>query len=346
MLFAAGLITLALCAGCGEVHARLTAGPPRPVTVAVDGPPSALFAPLYAAQADGEFRAGALGVTISSTSNPLAALVAGRAAVAIASEPQLLAARGAGDQLVAIGALLRDPLEGIVSLARRPVHSAAELRGHTVATDGTPLAAALLATALAASSVAPSKVRRIDAGAGLVGALRARRAIATVGGPWPLEAVELTQARLLPIVLAPGGVGVPAYDGEVVVVRVGEAHTGRDAAARVPAVADPRRARCRRTAGGDGGDARETQPGALADRGASAAGDARPAHRHGRRDQPVRLPDRRAMADLRRLDAHPRPAGEHLRRRLRDHERIPAGTGRADRDIVIACVAARPPHGA
>jgi putative hydroxymethylpyrimidine transport system substrate-binding protein len=226
MLFAAGLITLALCAGCGEVHARLTAGPPRPVTVAVDGPPSALFAPLYAAQADGEFRAGALGVTISSTSNPLAALVAGRAAVAIASEPQLLAARGAGDQLVAIGALLRDPLEGIVSLARRPVHSAAELRGHTVATDGTPLAAALLATALAASSVAPSKVRRIDAGAGLVGALRARRAIATVGGPWPLEAVELTQARLLPIVLAPGGVGVPAYDGEVVVVRVGEAHTG------------------------------------------------------------------------------------------------------------------------
>jgi putative hydroxymethylpyrimidine transport system substrate-binding protein len=252
MLFAAGLITLALCAGCGEVHARLTVGPPRPVAVAIEGPPSALYAPLYAAQADGEFRAGALAVTVTSTSNPLAALESSRVAVAIASEPQLLAARGAGDQLVAIGALLRGPLEGIVSLARRPVRSAAALSGHVVATDGTPLAGALLATALRASSVAPAKVRRIDAAAGLAGALRSRRAIATVGGPWPLEAVELAQARRSPVVLALGSAGVPAYDGEVVAVRVGEAHTGgvllraflqslirgaRDAAARPAATA-------------------------------------------------------------------------------------------------------------
>jgi putative hydroxymethylpyrimidine transport system substrate-binding protein len=252
MLFAAALITLALCAGCGEVHARLAAGPPRPVTVAVAGPPSALYAPLYAAQAGGEFRAGALAVTITSTPNPLAALESHRVAVAIASEPQLLSARGAGDQLVAIGALLREPLEGIVSLARRPVHSAAALTRHVVATDGTPLARALLATVLAASSVTPSKVKHLDAAAGLAGALRSRRAIATLGGPWPLEAVELAQARRSPVVLALGDAGVPAYDGEVVVVRVGEAHTrgtllraflqslirgARDAAARPAATA-------------------------------------------------------------------------------------------------------------
>ncbi|MGH2915040.1 MAG: hypothetical protein ACRDMX_08630, partial [Solirubrobacteraceae bacterium] len=56
LLAAASLIALAVCAGCGEVHARMTLGPARPMTVAIDGAPSALYAPLYAAQADGQFR--------------------------------------------------------------------------------------------------------------------------------------------------------------------------------------------------------------------------------------------------------------------------------------------------
>ena len=222
-LFAAGLLALALCAGCGEVHARGTVGPPRPLAVAVGGPPNALYAPLYAAEADGEFRAGALAVTISSSPSPLAALESHRVGVALASEPDLLAARGAGDQLVAIAALVSQPLDAIVSLARRPVRGAAQLAGHTVATDGTPLSDAALATALAGAGVPPARVRRIAVGANLARALRARRAIATIG-PWPLEKVELAAARRPSFVLALPHVGVPTYSGLVVVVRVGEAH--------------------------------------------------------------------------------------------------------------------------
>jgi ABC-type nitrate/sulfonate/bicarbonate transport system substrate-binding protein len=223
MLFAAGLIALALCAGCGEVHARPTVGAARPLTVAVGGPPSALYAPLYAAAADGDFRAGALAVTIAPTSDALAALESRRAEVALASEPDLLAARGAGSQLVAIAALISEPLEGVVSLARRPVTSASQLAGHTVATDGTPLSAAALATALAGAHVKPTTVRQIVAPAKLGGLLRSRRVIATIG-PWPLEKVELAAARRPAVVLALRSAGVPAYSGLVVVVRVDEAH--------------------------------------------------------------------------------------------------------------------------
>jgi putative hydroxymethylpyrimidine transport system substrate-binding protein len=228
MLFAAGLIALALCAGCGEVHARLTVGAARPVTVAVDGPPAgfspALYAPLYAAQADGEFRDGALSVKIVTASGgSLAALESNRATVAIATEPEVLAARSDGEQVVSIAALLDAPLEGIVSLARRTIASADRLAGHTVATDGTALSAADLATALAGAHVAATKVHELDAGANLGGALRSRRAIATIG-PWPLEKVELDLARHPAVVLALTRTGVPSYSGMVVVVRINEAH--------------------------------------------------------------------------------------------------------------------------
>ena len=59
MLLAASLIATALCAGCGEVHFPTKLGP----RAAAHGRarrrrPSALYAPLYAAQADGDFAAG------------------------------------------------------------------------------------------------------------------------------------------------------------------------------------------------------------------------------------------------------------------------------------------------
>ena len=51
-----------------------------------------------------------------------------------------------------------------------------------------------------------------------------RRAIATLGGPWPLEVAALEQAHHSPTVLQLPSAGVPTYSGLVVVVRVGEAH--------------------------------------------------------------------------------------------------------------------------
>jgi len=225
-LLAAGAAAAMLCAGCGELAARTSSGSPRPLTVAIDGKPNALYAALYEAQATGDFARGALAVKITTPpgADSLGALEQGAANIAVASEPQLLVARDRGAKLVAIGALVAQPLDAFVSLARRPVNDAATLAGHTVASAGTPLATAQLDTALAGAGVAPASVRRLAAGANLAGALAHGHAIATLGGPWPLELAALEQAHRAATVLELPAAGVPVYSGLVLVVRVGEAH--------------------------------------------------------------------------------------------------------------------------
>jgi putative hydroxymethylpyrimidine transport system substrate-binding protein len=224
-LLAASLICTALCAGCGEVHARIKLGPPRPLTVAIDGEPSALYAALYAAKAHGDFALGALAVTIERPpgSDPLSALESGSASVAIVSEPALLSAREAGAPLVAIGALVRQPLDGIVSLAGRPIVNARSLAGRTIAISPSRLAGAQLATLLAGAHLAPSRVHRLTVAGDLTPALISRRAVATLGGLWPIDAVTLELAHQRPQVLEIQQAGVPSYSQLVVVVRVGEA---------------------------------------------------------------------------------------------------------------------------
>ena len=225
-LLGAGVAVVMLCAGCGELAARSSDGPPRPLTVAIDGRPNALYAALYEAQALGDFTRGALAVTITTPpgGDSLGALERGSAGVAVASEPQLLTARDRGAQLVAIGALVARPLDAFVSLARRPVSGASALAGHTVASAGTPLAGAQLDTALAGAGIAAPSVRRVQAGSNLAGALEHGHAIATLGGPWPLEVAALEKAHHSPTVLELPNAGVPTYSGLVLVVRVGEAH--------------------------------------------------------------------------------------------------------------------------
>lgn len=222
VLVAVSLLALAACAGCGEVHARLALGPPRPLTVAIDGPPSALYAPLYTAAANGDFTLGALRVTIAQPPDALRALESGAANVAIVSEPALLAARDGGAPVVAIGALVNGPLEGIVSLAGDPIASPAALSGQTVEVSPTRLAGAEMFTILGAHPGANTHWMSVSGS--LEAALASGRAKATLGDPWPLEVAMLEAAHRRPIVLEAQRAGVPTYSRLVIAVRVGEAH--------------------------------------------------------------------------------------------------------------------------
>jgi ABC-type nitrate/sulfonate/bicarbonate transport system substrate-binding protein len=225
-LLGAGVAAVMLCAGCGELAARSSDGPPRPLTVAIDGRPNALYAALYEAQAAGDFTRGALAVKITTPpgGDSLSALESDNADVAVASEPQLLGARDGGARLVGIGALVGRPLDAFLSLGRRPVSDASALAGHTVASAATRLASAQLDTALAGAGIATARVRRVHAGSNLAGTLARGHVIATLGGPWPLEMAALERAHHSPTVLELPDAGVPTYSGLVLVVRVGEAH--------------------------------------------------------------------------------------------------------------------------
>jgi putative hydroxymethylpyrimidine transport system substrate-binding protein len=223
-LLATSLIALAACAGCGVVHTGTALGPTRKLVIAIDSQPSALFAPIYEALANGDFARGALSVSVTAptpTEQPLSELTQDRASVAIVSEPALLAARDAGEPLVAIGALVRGPLQSIISL--KPISSPTGLVGRTVATDGTPLAAAELASYLATAAVSPVRVHTIDAASNLNGALRSHKAIATLGGLWNYDAIALAQAHHPPSVIQLTSAGVPTYSELVIAVRVSEA---------------------------------------------------------------------------------------------------------------------------
>ena len=226
-LLAAGVISLAVCAGCGVVQTRTTLGTPRQLVVAISGAPSALYAPIYEGIADGDFARGALSVSTTAPASgetALEALSAGQASVAISSEPALLAARASGSRLVAIGALVQVPLESIISLESHPVTTPRQLLGKTVATTGTPLAAAALATFLAPAGISASRVHTLDAGGDVDAPLTGRKAVASIGGLWNYDAVALELAHHQASVIRLPSAGVPSFSELVVVVRVGEAH--------------------------------------------------------------------------------------------------------------------------
>jgi ABC-type nitrate/sulfonate/bicarbonate transport system substrate-binding protein len=222
-LLAASLISLTVCVGCGAVHTNTSLGPARRVVVALPGPASALYAPIFEAMQNGDFARGALSVSTTSTGSPLSSLASGSASIAIASEPALLSARDSGEQLVAIGALERAPLDAIISLSSRPVSRPSQLIGKTVATTGTPLATAELATYLGTANIPISRVHTTTPG-NLNNALTTHKALATVGGLWDYDAVALALSHHKNKAIPIDSAGVPAFTQLAIVVRLGEAH--------------------------------------------------------------------------------------------------------------------------
>jgi hypothetical protein len=221
------LISLALCAGCGAVHALTRIGLPRPLVIATDGPPSAVTAPIYEAQANGDFSAGVLTVSIApegSGTSALAALADGKAQIAIATEPEILAANDSGAKLVAIGALEQGSLEALIASVPPTLKAPPALAGHSVATDGSALASAELDTVLASAGVPKSSVSTVTVTGNLDTWLEQHRGVTTLGGYWNLDPAILTQAHVQSSVIELANAGMPTFSDVVVVVRLNEAH--------------------------------------------------------------------------------------------------------------------------
>jgi hypothetical protein len=226
-LLAPCLISLALCAGCGAVHAVSHIGPARPLVIATDSAPNAATAPLYTAAANGDFAAGALSVVFTqSGSGPaaLAAVSSGSAQVAIATEPQLLQARDGGASLVAIGVLEQTPLEAFTAGGSPTLSSPSQLAGRTVASDGSALAAAELDTVLDRAGISRSSVTTVTVTSNLDAWLESHRNAVTLGSYWNLDPLLLARAGLRPSTLQLTNDGIPAFSDQVIVVRMGEAH--------------------------------------------------------------------------------------------------------------------------
>jgi putative hydroxymethylpyrimidine transport system substrate-binding protein len=207
---------------CGSKQDVTSAPSVKPFTVMLDFFPNADHAALYAAIAQGDFKAVGLDVrprVPAEPADPLKLLAAGRVDMAISYEPELLLARDQGLKLVSIGALVQRPLTSIIALPGKHVRKVADLAGKRVGTAGIPYQAAELHTALLTAGVNPSTTQEVNVGFNLVPAMLSGKVAATLGGFWNYEAIQLRSLHKHPVVIPVDEAGVPAYDELVLVVR-------------------------------------------------------------------------------------------------------------------------------
>lgn len=219
LALAAILCALALAA-CGQKPEDTEPVPDR-LALTIDGSPAPAHAAVYLAEASGYFDDAGLEVTITAGAGPdLDRVAAGDVDLAIVHQPDLLAARERDLDVVAVAALVHEPLASLVSLTTATITGPADLAGRRVATAGIAWQHAYLATILEQAGVAPGRVRHLEAGDDLLRPLLTRRADAVLGAGWNEEAVELRSRGRSPLAMPVDRLGVPTYD-ELVLVTSG-----------------------------------------------------------------------------------------------------------------------------
>jgi putative hydroxymethylpyrimidine transport system substrate-binding protein len=216
---------LAVLAGCGEKEEPANAGgSTEQFDLALDWFPNADHAGLYQALDDGDFEDAGLEVDPqipSDPSAPIKQVAAGRADLAISYQPEVLLARDEGLDVVAVGALVREPLTSLVSLGGQGIADARGLEGKRVATAGIPYQAAYLRAILEEAGLNEDDVDQVDVGLNLLSPLIAGKVDATLGLFWNVEGVELQQRGDDPTIVPVDELGIPTYD-ELVLVANGE----------------------------------------------------------------------------------------------------------------------------
>jgi putative hydroxymethylpyrimidine transport system substrate-binding protein len=209
------LAALAVLSGCGEKVDVLKPSTQQQFQLMLDYFPNADHAPIYAAQAGGDFKDGGLDLKIRQPADPSAPIkqvAAGRVDLAISYEPEVLRARSQGLHVVAVGALVRVPLTSLISLPKAKIRTPADLKGKTVGTAGIDYQHAYLQTILNHANVPARSVKERNVGFNLVPALVSGKVDAILGGFWNYEAIDLQQRGKHPRVIRMEQAGVPPYN--------------------------------------------------------------------------------------------------------------------------------------
>jgi len=157
----------------------------------------------------------------SDPSAPIKQVAAGQADLAISYEPELMLAREQGLDVVAVGAVVRQPLTSMIWLGDSDVTSVADLEGKTIATAGIPYQAAFLEKILRDAGLTTDDVSQVDVGLNLLPAILSGRADALMGAFLNIEGVELQRRGKDPAIMPVNELGIPTYD-ELILVASGE----------------------------------------------------------------------------------------------------------------------------
>jgi putative hydroxymethylpyrimidine transport system substrate-binding protein len=220
-LLAAVLLASAIvaAAACGEKEETGGAEPER-FDLALDFYVNPDHVGIYEALQRGYFEDAGLEVRPRVPSDPAAPIrqvAAGQVDLAISYEPEVLLARDEGLDVIAVGALVQEPLTSLISLGNEGVRDPRELAGKTVATAGIPYQGAFLDSMLEGVGLSPDDVSQVDVGLNLLPAVLSGRADAMLGGFRNVEGVDLELRGEDPVVVPVDRLGIPTYDELVLV---------------------------------------------------------------------------------------------------------------------------------
>jgi NitT/TauT family transport system substrate-binding protein/putative hydroxymethylpyrimidine transport system substrate-binding protein len=179
------LLLAALAVGCGNDVADRPSPAPEPVTVVLDFTPNPVHAPLYMAPGD-RLKIRRPG----SGPDSLKLVAGGKVDLAVLDIHDLAIAREAGTDVVAVGALVDEPLAALI--AQPEVRRPRDLDGRTVGVSGLPSDPAFVRAIVEHDGGDFDSIRQVTIGFNAVSRLLTKR-VDAVPAFWNAEGVAVKQ---------------------------------------------------------------------------------------------------------------------------------------------------------
>jgi putative hydroxymethylpyrimidine transport system substrate-binding protein len=220
VFLASAVLGASVLAGCGEKEESIRGGQTEQLELMLDFFVNPDHAGIYTALENGHFAGAGLEVTPRVPSDPAAPIklvASGQADLAVSYEPEVLLARDQGLPVVAVAAIVPEPLTSLISLPDAGIADPSDLRDKTIATAGIPYQDAFLGRILRDARLAPGDVKQVSVGLGLEQAVLSGEADAMLGGFKNVEGVSLEERGENPRVVPVDELGIPSYDELVLV---------------------------------------------------------------------------------------------------------------------------------
>ncbi|MEM8662928.1 MAG: ABC transporter substrate-binding protein [Pseudomonadota bacterium] len=179
-------------------------------------------APLYNAEARGEFEKRNLEVTFIAPADPSAPprlVAAGEGDIAITYQPSLYQQADEGLPVARIGTLVASPLNSLVALSDGPIQSLTDLKGATVGYSVGGFEDALLGRMLASVDLTLDDVTLVNVNFALTPALLSERVDAVIGAFRNFELTQISLEGREGRAFFPEDNGVPTYEELIYIAR-------------------------------------------------------------------------------------------------------------------------------
>jgi len=194
---------------------------PASLKVALEWFPNPDHVGLFYALENGMFEDESLDVTLKTPSDPSAGLklvATDKFDLAVYYEGDMFFAAEQGLPVIAVTALIPQPLNSLIALADSKVKGPDTVKGATIGNAGLPFDDAVLQTIRQTQGLSEDDVKSVNVGFNLVPSLLSKKVDAVIGAYWNIEAPEIEiKTGTAPTVVKMDALGVPTYNELLIV---------------------------------------------------------------------------------------------------------------------------------